>query len=157
MVNDTQSYIAIFDDKDAVENFQEVVNMHWKNVYFYVKNISEFIAEQDKRKFDMFCNKPCFIVVLHLGWKMGWTTTKNRLGPQVIEDIRYLMKCNLNEDPDNGMAMIEAAINNFKVSVRNKLNSINIEAEIEKEALYANKKRKFNDDDSDNTKKQCWF
>lgn len=94
-----------------------------------------------------------YVAVIHLGFRLGWNTLYNKLGPKLSKTIIYMMKQNLLCNNSKKEETLAKATANLTVCLRNEIPSIDFVNEIEKENSY--KRKLASDNDSHEPVAKC--
>lgn len=138
-----QSYIFCYYDAEDCDNIADLLEMYWPNITVYCFDIEPV---------DM---PKMFAVVVHLGFRIKYSTLKSKLGDKPLEKLVYFTRMNLQVDHNEKDPFVEKARKNIILSLKNGVESLNFDTEIEKEQAFATK-RSADFDNGSSSKKSRW-
>lgn len=122
------SYIFLFLEKEQADNCCDVFEMLWSNCKIVCQSIN-----LEKRE------KPFFLVVIQLGFKINWSTLIDKIGSKIIDDIYYFQRQMIHENINNVDSFLDIVKRNLEVCFRNNVHSLDIHKEAEKELAFKKK------------------
>lgn len=126
-----QTYIFLFLNKEDTDNCCDVFEMHWANSKMLCSeiNIKTYIGEE----------KCVFLCAIQLGFRINWSTLKDRLGVKILDDIYYFQRQTIHGDINDIDLFVDKIKKTLQVCFKNNIQSLDIHKEAEKELAFKNK------------------